>query len=260
MMDLIKLYEEIKKSFCGLNSYKMRGEVIEIITPFSTLNDKFVSVFIKQQKAGLVVTDGGWIDNNTYENPTYDTSEDIVNKVIQHNQNNYGIKTTSDPEGILFYYKLCTDPSQIASTVFDLSNFVVSVVNSFCIQFKDEKEFVLQVLKLNTDMAIEEEKIHSWIPIEKAKPKPLQRVYVVCENCKYNGYVARFQTIAEYIPYMTVKEEDYIAEIYQGIGDYNEEEDEYYTPEGFYEWQSEPGIHWKMCAKITHWMPLLELP
>jgi hypothetical protein len=137
-MDPIQLYEEIKKSFCGLNSYKIRGEVIEILTPFSTLNDKFVSVFIKEQKAGLVVTDGGWIDHNTYENPIYDTSEDIVNKVIQHNQNNYNIKTTSDPDGILFYYKICTD--QIASTVFDLANFVVGVVNAFCIQFKDEKE------------------------------------------------------------------------------------------------------------------------
>lgn len=140
MMDLLKLYEEIKKSFCGLNSYKIRGEVIEIVTPFSTLNDKFVSVFIKKQQGNLVVTDGGWIDSNTYENPIYDTSEEVVNKVILYNQANYGIKTTSDPDGIIFYYKLCVDPALIASTVFDLANFVVGVVNAFCIQFKDEKE------------------------------------------------------------------------------------------------------------------------
>lgn len=99
-----------------------------------------------------------------------------------------------------------------------------------------------------------------WVSVEEDQPKPQQRVYVVCENPKYGGGVVRFQTMAEYIPYMTVKEEDYMADEYQGEGDYNEEEDEYYTPKGFYEWQSEPEMHWKISAKVTHWMPLIELP
>lgn len=98
-----------------------------------------------------------------------------------------------------------------------------------------------------------------WIPIEEAQPKPRQRVYVVCETA-YTGGVVRFQTMAEYIPYMTVKEEDYMDESYAGDGDYNEDEDEYYTPEGFYEWQSEPDTNWKISAKVTHWMPLIALP
>ena len=99
-----------------------------------------------------------------------------------------------------------------------------------------------------------------WVSIEEAQPKPQQRVYVVCENPKYGGGVVRFQTMAEYIPYMTVKEEDYMADEYQGEGDYSEEEDEYYTPKGFYEWQSEPEMHWKISAIVTHWMPLIALP
>ena len=102
--------------------------------------------------------------------------------------------------------------------------------------------------------------VSGWIPIEKSKPKPQQRVYVVCENPKYGGGVIRFQTMAEYIPYMTVKEEGYMADEFHGDGDYNEEEDEYYTPEGFYEWQSEPDMSWKISAKVTHWMPLIALP
>ena len=99
-----------------------------------------------------------------------------------------------------------------------------------------------------------------WISIEKAQPKPQQRVYIVCENPKHGGGVIRFQTMAEYIPYMTVKEEDYMSEDFAGDGDYNEEEDEYYTPEGFYEWQSEAEMNWKISAKVTHWMPLIALP
>lgn len=99
-----------------------------------------------------------------------------------------------------------------------------------------------------------------WVSIEEAYPKPQQRVYVVCEIPKFGGGVVCFQTMAEYIPYMTVKEEDYMADEYRGDGDYNEEEDEYYTPEGFYEWQSEPEIHWKISAKVIYWMPLIALP
>jgi len=99
-----------------------------------------------------------------------------------------------------------------------------------------------------------------WVSIEEDQPKPQERVYLVCENPKYGGGVIRFQTIAEYIPYMTVKEEEYMADEYQGEGDYNEKEDEYYTPKGFYEWQSEPEMHWKIFAKVTHWMPLIALP
>ena len=100
----------------------------------------------------------------------------------------------------------------------------------------------------------------AWISINEDQPKPKQRVYVVCEIPKYSGGVFRFQTMAEYIPYMTVKESDYMAEEFQGEGDYNEERDEYYTPKGFYEWQSEPEMNWKVSAKLTHWMPLMELP
>lgn len=99
-----------------------------------------------------------------------------------------------------------------------------------------------------------------WISIEEDKPKPQQRVYIVCECPKYNGGFFKFQTMAEYIPYMTIKTEDYMSDDYEYEGDYNVEEDEYYTKEGFYEWQSESDIHWKITNKVTHWMPLMPLP
>ncbi len=98
-----------------------------------------------------------------------------------------------------------------------------------------------------------------WIPIEEANLSPQERVYVVCERPKYEGGVIRYQTIAEYIPYMTVKEEDFMAEEYYGEGDYNESDDQYYTPEGFYEYQTEAEINWKISAKITHYAPLDDL-
>jgi hypothetical protein len=99
-----------------------------------------------------------------------------------------------------------------------------------------------------------------WIPLEDYKLNAEERLYVVCETPKEDGGVVRYQTMADYVPYMTVKEEDFMNEEFYGDGDYNEEEDEYYTPEGFYEWQSEAEMNWKISAKITHVMPLLPLP
>lgn len=100
----------------------------------------------------------------------------------------------------------------------------------------------------------------NWIDINIEKPKAGKRVYVACEVPKYGGGVIQFQTMAEFIPYMTIDEEGYMADEFLGDGDYNEEEDKFYVPEGFYEWQSEPEINYKISAKVTHWMPLFELP
>jgi hypothetical protein len=95
-----------------------------------------------------------------------------------------------------------------------------------------------------------------WILIKDYKHQAQERLYLVCEN--KNGF--RYQTIAEYIPYMAVKESDYMAEEFQGDGDYNDDEDEYYTPEGWYEWQGEPDINWKISVKVTHFMRQHDLP
>lgn len=91
-------------------------------------------------------------------------------------------------------------------------------------------------------------------------PNPRQRVYIVCERPRHGGGVIQYQTMAEYIPYMTIPEEDYMADEFYGDGDYNEEEDAYYTPEGWYEYQSEAETNWKISVNVTHWMPLFELP
>ena len=64
MEQLLKIYNSVKSDFCELTTYKIRNNSIEIITPFSTLNDKFVSVFVKFYQNQIIVSDGGWIDLN----------------------------------------------------------------------------------------------------------------------------------------------------------------------------------------------------
>ena len=47
MEKLLDIFNAVKSDFCELTTYKVRNNSIEIITPFSTLNNKFISVFVK---------------------------------------------------------------------------------------------------------------------------------------------------------------------------------------------------------------------
>ena len=43
-------------------------------------------------------------------------------------------------------------------------------------------------------------------------------------------------------------------------GDYNPDNDEYYWPEGWYEWNRHEEIHWFIEEAVTYWMPLPPMP
>jgi len=133
--------EIIKKSFCNLVEIKTRGNIIEILTGYSTLNDKFISVFIHTLKDGkFIVSDLGWLDQNYYDTPYYEESEEIIAKIKNTFFLNYKIKLTTNKEGIIYYYKSTYQAEQLSGLVYDLANFLLGNVNSYCIQFKDEKE------------------------------------------------------------------------------------------------------------------------
>ena len=140
MDKLLKIFQTIKDDFCSLTTYKLRGESIEIITPFSTLNNKFVSIFVKQIKDKYVISDAGWTDLNYYEVIISEESDDIIERIFTYYQQSYGISTTSDKAGTLHYFKTCSSPTDIPANVFDLANFIVGAVNSMSIRYKDEKE------------------------------------------------------------------------------------------------------------------------
>lgn len=140
MENLLDIFSAVKSDFCELTTYKIRTNSVEIITPFSTLNNKFVSVFVKYSQNQIVVSDGGWIDLNYYETNINEDSEAIIDRVTSYYLQNYQIKTTADNVGTLYYFKVCKSKEEISSVVFDLSNFIVGVVNALSVTYKDEKE------------------------------------------------------------------------------------------------------------------------
>lgn len=139
-MDSEEIVKKIKTSFCNLTSFKVRDNILEVITAYSTINNKFISAFITSANGKIVVTDNGWIDQNYYDTPLFDESEDIISRVTTSFKASYNIKSTLDKSGVQFFYKTCNSLNEISSAVFDLANFTAGVINAFCIQYKDEKE------------------------------------------------------------------------------------------------------------------------
>lgn len=140
MDKLLNIFQTIKDDFCSLTTYKLRGESLEVITPFSTLNNKFISVFIKEIQGKYVISDAGWTDLNYYDVSVNEEDDEIIERIFTYYQQNFDISTTADKAGTIHYYKTCSNLGSIPANVFDLANFIVGAVNSLGIKYKDEKE------------------------------------------------------------------------------------------------------------------------
>lgn len=96
----------------------------------------------------------------------------------------------------------------------------------------------------------------NWIKAEDRLPETRKRVIVAFEPYQPGNW---WRTVAMYIPAMTVPEQDFMADEYWGDGDYCEEKDQYYTPEGWYEGNVEAETNWKISG-VRLWQPFPDLP
>lgn len=89
----------------------------------------------------------------------------------------------------------------------------------------------------------------NWIDAAGEKPEAERPVLVVFAD---NGRVRWAR--ACWVPKHTCSGE------YEGDdADYVEADDEYYWPEGWYEWNQCEETHWRLSQEVTHWTQV-ELP
>ncbi len=138
MKELLTIFKNIKEEFCSLWTFKERGETLEIITPYATTSNKFVSVFLTVKNKEFIVSDGGWLSDNTYET-TLDFEDDDFGKVFAYYKNFYDIKTVRANE-LDYYFKKTEKKELIPNLVFDIANFVSAISSSSQIQFIDIRE------------------------------------------------------------------------------------------------------------------------
>jgi hypothetical protein len=103
MEELLSIFKNIKEEFCSLWSFKERGATLEIITPYATTTDKFVSVFLTVRNKELIVSDGGWLSDNSYES-SLDFDDDIYVKVFEYYRTFYDVQTVN-ANTLDYYFK-----------------------------------------------------------------------------------------------------------------------------------------------------------
>lgn len=133
-----EVFQDIVSSFNSLWSMKIHGTTLELITPFSSTTNSFVSVFITRQNDTYIVTDGGWIQNQAYE-VTIDLSNDPFNRLFQYYCTQYRILHI-EQRGTVYYYKKTKDKRLIPNLVYDVSNFIAAIISGSAIQFTDLQE------------------------------------------------------------------------------------------------------------------------
>ncbi len=79
-MKFQEIYTDIVNSFGALWNFKEREDTLEIITPFATTSQKFVSIFLTQRDQDYIISDGGWIYEGLYSN-SFDRTIDCYNKL-----------------------------------------------------------------------------------------------------------------------------------------------------------------------------------
>lgn len=98
-----------------------------------------------------------------------------------------------------------------------------------------------------------------WIPMEEIQPENLQKVLVVAEHISSGS---EYVTIAQYTEGTGLEVDGQLED--GTFGEYNEQDDAYCCPKGFYQ---DCNLYQETCYqicedeyKITYWMPLPKRP
>jgi hypothetical protein len=137
-MNLLNIFEDVKNSFFGIWQYRERGNTLEIITPYATTNNRFISVFLTKQGDKYIVSDGGWVSSGVYDIKIKDDT--CFLKIFYHFKNSYNVEEISSKDGIIYYYNKSVNIIDIPSKIFDLSLFIQNIVSVSEIEFENKEE------------------------------------------------------------------------------------------------------------------------
>lgn len=137
-MNTVDLLNDVKNSFGGLWHSKERDNSIEIITPYVTTNNKFVSIFVTFQDGYYFITDGGWITSGYYET-MLNSNDNYFIKLFDFYRNSFNILQV-DSQGNTFFYLKAHSIVDVPSKILSLSTFIQSVLSASEVVFEDLKE------------------------------------------------------------------------------------------------------------------------
>lgn len=132
------LLSDVRNSFGGLWHSKERGNSVEIITPYVTTNNKFVSIFVTFQDGCYFITDGGWITSGYYDT-MLNSNDNYYLKLFDYYRNSFNILQVNS-QGNTYFYLKANSRIDIPSKILVLSTFIQSVLSASEVVFDDQKE------------------------------------------------------------------------------------------------------------------------
>src|ERR1043166_5283425 len=139
-MDFESIFKTVKDSFCSLWSFKIRGETLELITPYSTTNFKFISIFVTEKNGRFIATDGGWLLNGEYDTDI-SLNDEYFRRIFDYYSVLYDLQSTEQGETTL-YYKTCSKLELLPNLVHDLSVFLSAAINASLLEVGEIKEII----------------------------------------------------------------------------------------------------------------------
>lgn len=136
------LFREVERDYAGLWDFKFRGATLEIVTPHSTISDKFVSVFLTERDGIYVISDGGYLHINEYVENEDIKSNRCYNNAFAHFERYYKVLRVSDRNGKVIFYTKTANRTLVSSLIHDMASFITGVANAQHMTLETDQEIV----------------------------------------------------------------------------------------------------------------------
>jgi hypothetical protein len=78
------------------------------------------------------------IDEGVYNN-SFNKSIDCYNKILNHYQSSFNVKEVKNSMGVLYFYKITNNQIAVPSLIFDMANFISSLVSLSNVEYSDKE-------------------------------------------------------------------------------------------------------------------------
>jgi hypothetical protein len=136
------LFHEVSRDYTAMWDFKFRGATLEIITPHSTISDKFVSVFLTERDNTFIITDGGYLHTGDYVENESIRAGRCYNNAFGHYERYYSIRRVSDRNGKVIFFLKTENRQMVTALIHDMASFIVGVANAQQMTLETDQEVV----------------------------------------------------------------------------------------------------------------------
>lgn len=136
------LFHEVSRDYAAMWDFKFRGTTLEIVTPHSTISDKFISVFLTERDNFFVITDDGYLHLGDYVENEAIKAGRCYNNAFSHYERYYAIQRVSDRNGKVIFFTKTESRTMVTSLIHDMASFIVGVANAQQMTLETDQEVV----------------------------------------------------------------------------------------------------------------------